>query len=163
MVILVKVVEKGSFSAATRELGTTASAVSRQIARLEQALGLRLLERSTRRLRLNEAGHEVYLGCQRILSSASDVLEISDSAMSAPQGQVRLSAYGGSPRAFRHYLPAALYRRRRAGGGDAGAGIAPMALRWPLSRYGLGAVSPQSPVAAQNAGIYRFSGGGLVR
>lgn len=91
MVILVKVVEKGGFSAAARELGTTASAVSRQIARLEQALGLRLLERSTRRLRLNEAGHEVYECCQRILTSASDVLAISDRVMSAPQGQVRLS------------------------------------------------------------------------
>ncbi|WP_050747788.1 substrate binding domain-containing protein [Sodalis glossinidius] len=49
------------------------------------------MERSTRCLRLNEAGNEVYQCCQRILTSTGDVLAISDRVMSAPQGQVRLS------------------------------------------------------------------------
>ena len=50
LLVLVKVVESGSFSAAGRALGCTPSAVSRQMARLEQALGSRLLERTTRSL-----------------------------------------------------------------------------------------------------------------
>ncbi|MGL9774857.1 MAG: LysR family transcriptional regulator [Sodalis sp. (in: enterobacteria)] len=58
--------------------------MSRQIARLAQALGLRLLEHSTRRLRLNEAGNEVYQCCQRILTSARDVLAISDRVDARP-------------------------------------------------------------------------------
>ena len=56
LLVLVRVVESGSFSAAARALGNTPSAVSRQMARLEHALGSRLLERTTRSLRLTEAG-----------------------------------------------------------------------------------------------------------
>ena len=53
MAVFVRVVEAGSFSGAARLLGSTPSAVSRQVARLEQALALRLLERTTRQLRLS--------------------------------------------------------------------------------------------------------------
>ncbi|WP_458525118.1 LysR family transcriptional regulator [Onishia taeanensis] len=50
------VVEAGSFSGAARQLGITHSAVSKRIARLEQRLGTPLLVRSTRQMRLTEAG-----------------------------------------------------------------------------------------------------------
>ena len=52
MAIFVKVVETGSFSEAARQLGSSPSAVSRSISRLEKALATRLLQRTTRKLRL---------------------------------------------------------------------------------------------------------------
>jgi len=97
MAVFVRVVEAGSFSAAARELGTTASAVSRQVARLEHALSLRLLERTTRQLRLNEAGSEFYAHCRTMLDAADHALAIGERLMSSPRGLVRLSvpkAYG---------------------------------------------------------------------
>jgi DNA-binding transcriptional LysR family regulator len=97
MAVFVRVVEAGSFSAAARQLGTTASAVSRQIARLEQELSLRLLERTTRQLRLNEAGSEFYTHCRTMLDAAEQALAIGERLMSRPRGLVRLSvpkAYG---------------------------------------------------------------------
>lgn len=97
MAVFVRVVEAGSFSAAARQLGTTASAVSRQVARLEQQLSLRLLERTTRQLRLNEAGSEFYAHCRAMLDAADQALAIGARLMSSPRGLVRLSvpkAYG---------------------------------------------------------------------
>lgn len=97
MSVFVLVVEAGSFSAAARQMGTTASAVSRQVARLEQELSLRLMERTTRQLRLNEAGHEFYAHCRAMLDAAEQALAIGDRLMSSPRGLVRLSvpkAYG---------------------------------------------------------------------
>lgn len=97
MAAFVRVVEAGSFSAAARQLGTTASAVSRQVARLEQELSLRLMERTTRRLRLNEAGSEFYGHCRSMLDAADQALAIGERLMSSPRGLVRLSvpkAYG---------------------------------------------------------------------
>ena len=52
IIVLVRVVETGSFSAAARKLGAPKSTVSRRIARLERALGARLLQRTTRKLGL---------------------------------------------------------------------------------------------------------------
>lgn len=97
MAVFVRVVEAGSFSAAARRLGTTASAVSRQVARLEQELSLRLLERTTRQLRVNEAGSDFYLHCRAMLDAAEQAQAIGERLMSRPRGLVRLSvpkAYG---------------------------------------------------------------------
>ncbi len=65
VVLFVKVVESGSFSkAATRE-GVPVSTVSRKVAALERDLGVRLLERSTRQLRLTQIGQDYFESCQR--------------------------------------------------------------------------------------------------
>ncbi|MBM7062420.1 LysR family transcriptional regulator [Pseudomonas sp. UL073] len=100
MAQLVRVVECGSFSAAARQQGSTASAVSRQIAALEQALGLRLLERTTRRLRLSAAGAEVFERCREMLAAAQAAVAVGERLMSHPRGQVRLSV----PKAFGKFL-----------------------------------------------------------
>ncbi|OEC33675.1 DNA-binding transcriptional regulator, LysR family [Pseudomonas cuatrocienegasensis] len=104
MATFVRVVEAGSFSAAARQQGSTASAVSRQIAHLEQALGLRLLERTTRRLRLSEAGAEVFERCREMLGAAQAALDVGERLMSHPRGRVRLSV----PKAFGRFLVAPL-------------------------------------------------------
>ncbi len=64
MAVFVQVVESGSFSAAARKLGASPSAVSRSVAKLEQALALQLLHRTTRKLRLSESGEEAFAHCR---------------------------------------------------------------------------------------------------
>ena len=96
LLVLVKVVESGSFSAAARALGSTPSAVSRQMARLEQALGSRLLERTTRSLRLTEAGQLAFQHSQTMLESAQAVLDSAGAHQAEPSGRVRLAM----PKAF---------------------------------------------------------------
>lgn len=91
MAVFARVVEEGSFSAAARQLGVTPSAVSRQVARLEAALHVRLLERTTRKLRLTEAGGAVLARCQAMVAAAREVWALSDSQQAEPAGLVRMS------------------------------------------------------------------------
>lgn len=96
MAIFARVVETGSFSAAARQLGVTPSAVSRAVSRLEQALNTRLLERSTRKLRLNESGVEIYQHCCALLASADAVMATTGQFSTTPSGSIRMSV----PKAF---------------------------------------------------------------
>ncbi len=91
MAAFARVVDAGSFSAAAREMGMTPSAVSRQVARLESVLRVRLLERTTRKLRLTEAGSAAYGRCQALVAAARDVLALSDSNSATARGLVRIS------------------------------------------------------------------------
>ncbi|SCK15878.1 LysR family transcriptional regulator [Vogesella sp. LIG4] len=92
LAVLVEVVEAGSFSAAARLQGSTPSAVSRQIARLEAALGLKLLERSTRRLRLSSGGQEVLRHARAMLEAARAACDGAAHHASSVSGRVRLAA-----------------------------------------------------------------------
>ena len=96
MAVFARVVDAGSFSAAARQLGVTPSAVSRQVARLEDVLRVRLLERTTRKLRLTEAGTAAYSRCQAMVAAAREVLALSDTNTATPRGLVRVSM----PKAF---------------------------------------------------------------
>ena len=70
MAVFAGVVERGSFSAAARDLGITTSAVSQQVRSLEQDMGVVLLHRSTRKLSLTEAGHAFFQSCQEMVQAA---------------------------------------------------------------------------------------------
>jgi DNA-binding transcriptional LysR family regulator len=70
MEIVAEVVDAESFSAAARTLGLSKSAVSKQVSRLEDRLGVRLLNRTTRRLSLTEAGAGFYAACRRVVDEA---------------------------------------------------------------------------------------------
>lgn len=86
------VVEAGSFTAAAGARGLSKAALSRHVAQLEDRLGLRLLNRTTRRLSLTEAGRAFYEGCQRMLNEAEGA-EAQVTALAAkPRGVLRLSA-----------------------------------------------------------------------
>jgi DNA-binding transcriptional LysR family regulator len=88
----VEVVRLGSFAAVAREFATDPSAVTRSIAALEKSLGVRLLERTTRRLALTKAGaayHESVRGLLKDLQRATD--EARDLA-GQPEGVVRVTA-----------------------------------------------------------------------
>ena len=91
MATFVKVVEAGSFSEAARQLGASPSSVSRSISRLEKALATRLLQRTTRKLRLSEGGEEVFKRCQEMVNAARSVMEISGQFTHEAEGQVRIS------------------------------------------------------------------------
>ncbi|CAM4261093.1 LysR family transcriptional regulator [Corallococcus exiguus] len=90
--LLVRVVQRRSFSAAARERGVPVSTVSRRIARLESALGLRLLERTTRTLRLTDAGRKYFDHAERAMDDLAQgtgrVRELQDE----PRGRVRIAA-----------------------------------------------------------------------
>jgi DNA-binding transcriptional LysR family regulator len=92
MAAFVQVVEGRSFSVAARGLGLTRSAVSRQIAGLEDRLGARLLNRTTRRLSLTEAGAVYYEHCARILAEAVAAERAVADLDAAPRGLLRINA-----------------------------------------------------------------------
>jgi len=90
--IFAEIVETGSFSEAARRLKMPLSTVSRRIAELEDQLGLRLLERSTRNLRLTDVGSEV-LEHARQTAEVSDAIEsVISNHLSSVAGTLRLSA-----------------------------------------------------------------------
>lgn len=105
------VAAKGSLSAAARELGISTSAVSKQLARLEQHLGVRLLNRTTRRLSLTDEGEMYLQGASRILTEIGDLERRVGSRRVTPQGLIRVNATFGFGR--RHVAPALLAFVRR--------------------------------------------------
>jgi DNA-binding transcriptional LysR family regulator len=85
------VVSSGGFSSAARELGLPKSRLSRRIAQLEADLGVRLLERSTRRLTVTDVGREVYAQALTATAAAEAATEAAMRVRAEPQGLVRLS------------------------------------------------------------------------
>ncbi|WP_373997118.1 LysR family transcriptional regulator [Duganella vulcania] len=92
MVVFAKVVDHSGFAAAGRQLGMTASAVSRCVGRLETHLGVRLLNRTTRSLSLTEPGADVYADCARIVNAARDIEAQAGRYASHPTGTLRITA-----------------------------------------------------------------------
>lgn len=91
MFFFAKVVEHGGFSAAARALGVPTSRLSRRVAELEDRLGARLLQRSTRRLAVTEVGQRYYQHCAALAAEAQAAQDTVDSIQSVPQGLVRMS------------------------------------------------------------------------
>ena len=92
LVVFAKVVEAKSFSEAARRLGMPVSTVSRRVADLEDQLGVRLLDRSTRNLRLTDLGAEVLEHAQRVTEASDAVASIVSDRMLNVSGTLRLSA-----------------------------------------------------------------------
>lgn len=86
------VVEQKSISAAARDHSTTLSAASKRISRLEQQLGVRLLERTTRRVVPTDAGASFYTYAARILSDLGEAENALSSLGGKPSGTLRVSA-----------------------------------------------------------------------
>jgi len=92
LAVFAQVVEARSFSAAARSLGMSKSAVSKQVARLEDRLGARLLNRTTRRLSLTEVGAAFYERCARIVSELEEAELAVTQLSSEPRGTLKLNA-----------------------------------------------------------------------
>src|SRR5882672_2323209 len=92
LVIFAQVVEANSFSEAARRLKMPTSTVSRRVAELEDQLGVRLLERSTRSLRLTDVGTEVLEHAQRGAEVSEAVSNIASNHLSKVSGTLRIAA-----------------------------------------------------------------------
>ncbi len=86
------VVETGSFTAAAKKLGRSKSVVSRQITELEQQLNIPLINRSTRQLRLTDAGETFNDYCQQMLASAKQAEEAINVLRGVPSGVLTIGA-----------------------------------------------------------------------
>ncbi len=86
------VVEHGGYAAAERALGIPKSRLSRRISQLEADLGVRLLQRSTRRFAVTEVGQSVYRHAQSMLAQAQAAREAVDRVSAEPRGLIKVSA-----------------------------------------------------------------------
>lgn len=103
MVIFSHVVEAGSFSAAAGRLGIAKSAVSKHVSLLEQHIGVRLLNRSTRGLSLTDSGETYYQNCAKMVEAAEEARRCTSALQDEPHGTLRIA----SPASFgvRHVAP----------------------------------------------------------
>jgi DNA-binding transcriptional LysR family regulator len=92
MAVFVRVVESGSFTATARYFGMSPAMVSTHIRTLEKRLGVRLLNRTTRRVSATEVGQHYYEHCLRILYEVEEAERAASDLQTAPRGQIRLSA-----------------------------------------------------------------------
>jgi len=111
MRVFVRAIERGSFAAAAGDLGLTPSAVSKLVQRLEARLGVRLVNRTTRKLALTAEGETYFLSGRRLLEAA-DALEHELAASAGrPRGLLRINtavSFG-----VQHLAPALIEFRRR--------------------------------------------------
>jgi DNA-binding transcriptional LysR family regulator len=94
----VRVTETGGFSAAARHLNVSTTTVSSQVQALENTLGVRLLNRTTRRVSLTDAGREYYERCAQILHELAEADEAAGALQVTPRGRLRVYCHQGLSR-----------------------------------------------------------------
>jgi DNA-binding transcriptional LysR family regulator len=92
IVVFTKVVETKSFTGAAEQLGLPKSTVSRKLAQLEERLGVRLVQRTTRKLGLTEIGQAYYERASRIVADLAAAEQVVSDMQAAPRGRVRVTA-----------------------------------------------------------------------
>ena len=90
--VFVAVAEEGGFARAARRLSMSPPAVTRAVSQLEARLGCRLLHRTTRSLRLSEAGQRYLVDCRRILAEIEEAERHAAGIHAAPRGMVSVTA-----------------------------------------------------------------------
>jgi DNA-binding transcriptional LysR family regulator len=91
MAVFAAVVERGSFTAAAQVVGLTKSMVSQHVSALEDELGVRLMQRTTRSLMLTEAGEVYYQGCQKVAEEAAALAVRLQNLKDEPEGKLRIT------------------------------------------------------------------------
>jgi DNA-binding transcriptional LysR family regulator len=92
IIVFTKVVETKSFTGAADALGLPKSTVSRKLAQLEERLGVRLVQRTTRKLALTEIGEAYYERCSRIVSDIHAAEQLVTDMQATPRGRLRMTA-----------------------------------------------------------------------
>jgi DNA-binding transcriptional LysR family regulator len=92
LLVFARVVQAGSFTAAASQLAMPKSSVSRKVAELEERLGARLLQRTTRKLSLTDAGRTYYEYCARIVGEIEDAERAVSRLQETPRGLLRVTA-----------------------------------------------------------------------
>lgn len=90
--VFFQVVEARGFSAAAERLQTTPASVSRRVKALEQRLGVRLLQRTTRKLKLTEAGERYFREARPLLGELDELEQALAAASREPEGELRIAA-----------------------------------------------------------------------
>jgi DNA-binding transcriptional LysR family regulator len=90
-----RVVDFGSYTAAAEALGLQTSKLSRRVGALESELGVRLLNRTTRKLSLTEAGKTFYRHCVALIAEAEAAKDAINQTLASPRGVVRVSCPTG--------------------------------------------------------------------
>lgn len=90
LVCFAEAAKRGSFAAAARELGASASTVAKAVARLEAGLQLRLFHRTTRRVALTADGERLFARCQRVLAELDQLQADAAGTRAAPSGVLRI-------------------------------------------------------------------------
>lgn len=91
MALFTQVVESGGFTPAAKKSGVPLSTVSRKMTNLEERLGVRLLQRSTRHIHLTEVGEQYYLHCRKMLDAALEAEQTIQNASQEPSGTLKLA------------------------------------------------------------------------
>ncbi|MGZ0801470.1 LysR family transcriptional regulator [Kluyvera ascorbata] len=107
----VLIIDQGSFTAAAKATGATPSAISRSVSRLEQALGSKLLHRTTRKLALSDTGKMVYEHAQEMLNAAQMAMDSGSSRQQVAQGKLTVSVPKAVGRFVIHPLMAEFLER----------------------------------------------------
>ncbi|GJH26751.1 LysR family transcriptional regulator [Caballeronia novacaledonica] len=110
MVAFVRAAESGSFVAAGRALGLSASAVGKSVMRLEAKLGVQLLNRTTRRIGLTHEGARFFARCKRMLADLEEAESELFHSTSSPRGRLRIAAPSLGSRLLMPLVPE--FRRR---------------------------------------------------
>src|SRR5262249_42875187 len=92
VLVFARVVQAGSFTAASKALGMPKSTVSRKVSELEERLKSRLLQRTTRKLSLTEVGRTYYDYCERIVGEIEAAERAVSSLQETPRGLLRVTA-----------------------------------------------------------------------
>jgi DNA-binding transcriptional LysR family regulator len=92
ILVFTRVVQGGSFTAASSSLGMPKSTVSRKLSELEERVGARLLQRTTRKLSLTDVGRIYYEHCVRIVAELEEAQLAVTQLQSTPKGLLRLTA-----------------------------------------------------------------------
>src|SRR5262245_18176013 len=92
MAIFAAVVKAGGFTSAARVLAMPKSTVSKRVSELEDRLGMRLLHRTTRKVKLTDAGAAYYEQCKRIVEEAEEADRIVADRDASPRGAMRVTA-----------------------------------------------------------------------
>ena len=110
MSVYIKVVEMGSFTAVANHLDSTVGNVSRAVSALENVLDARLLQRSTRRLSVTDAGRRFYERCTKILADLESAEAEASNAALQPRGTLRVHCVPGLAR---HLVTGAVLEYRK--------------------------------------------------
>jgi DNA-binding transcriptional LysR family regulator len=92
MALFVKVAETGSFKQAAEEMNYSNSLISKEIGKLEQMVGARLLQRSTRKIHLTEIGQGYLERCRKILSAHQEAQDYVQEMQGQPKGSLKINA-----------------------------------------------------------------------
>ncbi|MYM80875.1 LysR family transcriptional regulator [Duganella sp. FT50W] len=100
LALFAAIVKAGSITAAASATGQTKSKISRRLAVLEEQLGLRLIQRSTRAVHVTEVGADFFKYCEAMLEAAQGAMNLAKQAIEQPRGLVRVSTPAGLAHLF---------------------------------------------------------------